>query len=171
MAPYNQQHDQNQGQHAPSPTSSTPGSQLNEQDDYDPYAYGQITGFAWPEKAGFIAIVASFVIHIESSSTINGRVVEYSSPSSTIGGIIAIICGGIALALLKKTASHAKAKRGIAAVLLLGLGGYQVAAGQGTFAKQARLEKVSPELMYCYKDTRSIVKNTEWPRVNKKRRM
>lgn len=100
---------------------------------------------AWPEIFGGIAAIVPFVIVVEKFSVANGKLTSYSNIPALVGGVIALLCGIAGLVLLKKTIRANKLKRIVMAVLLVGVGGYQIARSQGTFFKPGSVSLGTPD--------------------------
>lgn len=85
---------------------------------------------------GVVAGVAPFVIHVSSSSTsyVNGQLVAatYRDWVAVGGGAVAAICG-IAQAILAARSDGSRSKNVGLGLLLVALGGYQLASGFGMF--------------------------------------
>lgn len=85
------------------------------------------------EKIGGVALVVGAVFKMESYQTVNGELESYSNMPATIAGVIALICGVIALTMLAKTSQLDKNKRIVTALVLVIGAGVHLARGQGFF--------------------------------------
>ena len=81
--------------------------------------------------AGVVPFFVSF--NRSSSTTVNGEVVEASffDPVAVGAGVVAALAALYGLVLLRKTMAAQRTLRIVAAVILLGLGGYQIVRGLG----------------------------------------